>query len=70
MKKKSKWNGLEEHYKVATGPKTSTRYNIFGLVARANGTRVNGDPTVFLAAYLRFVFDNSFCGLMPHMYVQ
>ena len=37
MKKKSKWNGLEEHYKVATGPKTSTtRYNIFGLVAPAN----------------------------------
>ena len=32
---------------MAAGPKTSTRrYNIFGLVARANGTHVNGDPTV------------------------
>ena len=28
-KKKSKWNGLQEHYKVAIGPKTSTtRYKI------------------------------------------
>ena len=36
---------------MATGPKTSTtRYNIFGLVARANGTRVNGDPTVSISA--------------------
>ena len=42
------WNGLEEHYKLATGPKTSTtRYNTFSLVVRANRTRVNGDPTVF-----------------------